>query len=280
MRYDLQVSGNPPKVLFRSLVPESIAGKQKILDVKYSMKPRKVMSRPPNKYAEFFFTGPGQNATITIDVKAELYNYDLNEAKKLKERPDPELQEELEKYLVAEKYIETGDALIQQIAGNISATSDLMMTRKIYEYVIDSIKYTGYNKDDHGALYAAKNNKGDCSEYAYLMITLCRVKNIPARFVMGYTSEYKETPKHSWVEVYLEELGWVPFDATRGDVPEPLLRKQLYQHLDNVYISLSTNIDDKLLDGHHYSAYWYWDGTVNLKDSVTFKPINQKQARK
>jgi transglutaminase-like putative cysteine protease len=280
IQYDLGVSGNPPKVLFRTLVPESIAGKQKILDVTYSMTPRKVMSRPPNKYAEFFFNNPGKDLTVTMDVKAELYNYDLNEAKKLKEKPAPEPQEELEKYLVAEKYIEKDDPLIHRIAGGISATSDLMTTRKIYEYVIDNMKYSGYSKDDRGALYAAKNNRGDCSEYAYLMIALCRAKNIPARFVMGYTSEYKETPKHSWVEVYLEEMGWVPFDATRGDVSQPLMRKQLYQHLDNVYISLSTNIDDKLLDGHHYSAYWFWDGNVTLKESVTFTPVEQKKARK
>ena len=45
------------------------------------------------------------------------------------------------------------------------------------------------------------------------MVALCRARNIPARIVSGNIAR-KENTKHTWVEVYFDEYGWVTYDPT------------------------------------------------------------------
>jgi transglutaminase-like putative cysteine protease len=65
--------------------------------------------------------------------------------------------------------------------------------------------------------------RGYCEQYAGAMAVLVRAAGVPARVALGYTPG---TPQpdgrrlvtsddaHAWVEVYFENLGWVPFDPT------------------------------------------------------------------
>ncbi|PSP16291.1 hypothetical protein BRC62_06270 [Halobacteriales archaeon QH_10_67_13] len=64
---------------------------------------------------------------------------------------------------------------------------------------------------------------GYCEYFATAMTTMLRTQDIPARYVVGYTSgeqtgtgEYavRGQNAHAWVEVYFPEVGWVPFDPT------------------------------------------------------------------
>lgn len=66
-------------------------------------------------------------------------------------------------------------------------------------------------------------DRGYCTYYATTMVTMLRTQNIPARFVVGYTSgervgddEYRVRglDSHAWVEVYFPSVGWVRFDPT------------------------------------------------------------------
>ena len=65
--------------------------------------------------------------------------------------------------------------------------------------------------------------QGYCTYYATTMVTMLRTQNIPARFVVGYTTgeqvgsdEYqvRGLDSHAWVEVYFPDIGWVQFDPT------------------------------------------------------------------
>lgn len=69
---------------------------------------------------------------------------------------------------------------------------------------------------------AARSQSGDCSEHAVLMTALARIKQIPARAVMGlvYTSamgEYGAFGYHMWTQVWLEGR-WVDMDPTFDEV--------------------------------------------------------------
>lgn len=70
---------------------------------------------------------------------------------------------------------------------------------------------------------------GYCQQFAGAMALLLRMNGIPARVVAGFApgsrtpgaDEFivRDVDAHSWVEVHLTGIGWVPFDATPPDAP-------------------------------------------------------------
>ena len=65
--------------------------------------------------------------------------------------------------------------------------------------------------------------RGYCEQYAGTMAVMVRAAGVPARVALGYTPGSPERDgtrlvtsddAHAWVEVYFDELGWVPFDPT------------------------------------------------------------------
>lgn len=62
-----------------------------------------------------------------------------------------------------------------------------------------------------------ENKAGDCSEYSYLFVALCRAAGIPARIQAGFAFHLTNSVTedgHMWVEYYLMNYGWVPTDPT------------------------------------------------------------------
>lgn len=58
---------------------------------------------------------------------------------------------------------------------------------------------------------AWRQRKGVCQDYAHILITLCRLSGIPARYVAGMLTG--EGYSHAWVEI-LSENRWYAFDPT------------------------------------------------------------------
>src|SRR3954471_20908057 len=65
--------------------------------------------------------------------------------------------------------------------------------------------------------------RGYCEQYAGAMAVLVRAAGVPARVALGYTPGTRQADgtrlitsddAHAWVEVYFQDLGWVPFDPT------------------------------------------------------------------
>jgi transglutaminase-like putative cysteine protease len=69
-----------------------------------------------------------------------------------------------------------------------------------------------------------ETRQGHCALYASAMTLAVRRLGIPARYVTGIVTvrdgglvqEMAERDFHAWVEVYFENVGWVPFDPTGG----------------------------------------------------------------
>ncbi|RYX84851.1 hypothetical protein EON83_07870 [bacterium] len=74
------------------------------------------------------------------------------------------------------------------------------------------------------------NRRGYCTHFASALTVLCRSQRIPARIVSGFAAqEYsgdgwaqlREANAHAWTEVWIDNWGWAPIDATpsadRGD---------------------------------------------------------------
>jgi hypothetical protein len=109
-------------------------------------------------------------------------------------------------FLRPEKYIECDDACLCSAAQKLKASKTLKTTETIFHWVANNLRYTGYIKNDRGALYALKTKEGDCTEFMHLFVALCRANKIPARCIGGYVRRENATLKpadyHNWAEFY------------------------------------------------------------------------------
>ncbi len=80
--------------------------------------------------------------------------------------------------------------------------------------------------------FLLENPQGYCTYFATAGVVLCRMAGIPARYCEGYvllTDDFKaqdedgsytvklpDSRAHAWCEIYLDTIGWVPFDFTPG----------------------------------------------------------------
>ncbi|MBT3376574.1 MAG: transglutaminase domain-containing protein [Lentisphaerae bacterium] len=80
-----------------------------------------------------------------------------------------------------------------------------------FEYELDERQAT--------ASETLKSRRGSCSELSRLFVAVARRCNIPARFAAGTRlrtrqGPYVDTIHHRWVEVHLEDYGWLPIDIS------------------------------------------------------------------
>ncbi|MFE8704015.1 DUF4129 domain-containing transglutaminase family protein [Cytobacillus sp. FJAT-54145] len=101
--------------------------------------------------------------------------------------------------------------------------------RNEYAYDQQNVAVPGMN-DDYVDQFLFETKRGYCDNFSSSMVVLLRSVGVPARWVKGYTEgEYSgvapsgkrffnitNNNAHSWVEVYFEGVGWVPFEPTQG----------------------------------------------------------------
>ena len=75
---------------------------------------------------------------------------------------------------------------------------------------------------------------GVCQDHAHIFISVCRLNNVPARYVSGYLmmdAQIDQSASHAWAEAYLPDIGWVGFDVSNGISP------------DERYVRVATGLD-------------------------------------
>ena len=97
-----------------------------------------------------------------------------------------------------------------------SASSELDVVRRIYEFVINNITYDyifaemvvsgqiTHHVPDLDATLAS--GRGICFDYASLMAGMLRAQHIPAKLITGYVSG---GIFHAWINVYILDIGWI-----------------------------------------------------------------------
>jgi len=112
-------------------------------------------------------------------------------------------------------------ALAQQATQG--ATTPLERARKIYEYVVATMRYDksgrGWGRGD--AIFACTAKRGNCTDFHSAFIGMLRSVGIPARFEMGFPLPEDKLEGdipgyHCWAEFYLEPYGWIPVDASEA----------------------------------------------------------------
>lgn len=87
-----------------------------------------------------------------------------------------------------------------------------IMMQQLYHDFIYEKKVTDVNTSAEEALTLGK---GVCQDYAHILIALCHLEQIPARYVAGMM--IGEGASHAWVEIY-HEGGWYALDPTNNQV--------------------------------------------------------------
>ena len=70
--------------------------------------------------------------------------------------------------------------------------------------------------------FLLRSHAGYCQHFAGAAALLLRMAGVPSRMVTGFATGVRtergfvaqDVDAHAWIEVYFEDLGWVPFDPT------------------------------------------------------------------
>lgn len=106
----------------------------------------------------------------------------------------------------------------------IRSRDPLTAVRELSKLIYDSFGYeAGVTRADSPIDDVLAARKGVCQDFAHVMITICRLWGIPARYVSGYLfTDRKHGDRsdpdatHAWVEVFLPSLRWIGFDPTNN----------------------------------------------------------------
>lgn len=107
--------------------------------------------------------------------------------------------------------------LANDTANKVPEAEQLNRAHRLSECVSDSLQYeTASTSSTTTACQALESGRGVCQDYAHLLISVCGVVGLPARYVSGYLFASDmlspEEASHAWAEVYIDDLGWVGFD--------------------------------------------------------------------
>ena len=163
-----------------------------------------------NQILHFTFNVFPPYATRIITINAHL---------SVSDAANPIAVPDFKNFLRPEKYIECDDVCLCSAAQKLKASKTLKTAERIFHWVANNLRYTGYIKNDRGALYALKTKGGDCTEFMRLFVALCRANKIPARCIGGYVRRENATLKpadyHNWAEFYQDGV-WRIADPQRN----------------------------------------------------------------
>jgi len=129
------------------------------------------------------------------------------------------------RYLEPSVLTQPNEAL-RQVAATLATAEEVqkqpeVIARRINEWVHSTFRYAHGTTDIHTtATQALVLGSGVCQDYAHIMLTLCRLCGLPARYVSGHL--LGEGGTHAWVEVLLptpeqpDTAIVLAFDPTHG----------------------------------------------------------------
>ncbi|MEJ2627876.1 MAG: transglutaminase-like domain-containing protein [bacterium] len=142
-------------------------------------------------------------------------------------------ERDLKEYLACTDLVQCDNQEITLKAESITgkAETEFDAVQQILTWIIDNMRYVT-PPEQYDALYSFNSGKGNCQNYSHLAAALMRAVGIPVRIVNGITLKKPFTVnmdsgdftfkmgqgRHSWIEVYFPDLGWVPFDPQQTEL--------------------------------------------------------------
>lgn len=194
---------------------------------------------------------------------------------------------ETEKFLRANERVVVGHEILDPILAEVrlqaGSRDKVVLSRAIYDWVVDNVEYkkvgTGWGNGD--TFWACNERYGNCTDFHSLLISLARTEGIPARFEMGFPvpadkAEGKIGGYHCWVEVHLEDEGWIPLDASEAS-KQPAQRDAFYGVQRGDRVHMSTGRDLRLGSEHQDSALNYFVFPYVEVDGKRFEGAVEKE---
>jgi len=173
-------------------------------------------------YSKAFLSSPNYSASVILN------QYGYHDFVKEHYLALPDTDEMREIYSAYAEILNDFDADSATIPETIH---ELRLLRKklcdMVEYSLVSGKTPPDREFAHYFLF--ENRKGYCTHYATVGVILARMAGIPARYCEGYlvdnrtlsisedgtyTTEILDSNAHAWAEVYIDNVGWIPFEFT------------------------------------------------------------------
>jgi transglutaminase-like putative cysteine protease len=224
---------------------------------------------------------PGPGTALTFSVKANLTVYEtLTQINAAAVQPYNSNSAVYALNTKAEKYIESNDPAIIQLAGQIAGQEQnpYLTARKFYDYIIQNYNFKILNQGLRGAKAMADTKEGEAGDFAALFVALCRARGIPTRPIVGATAQSGLNNLTVWAEFYLEQVGWIPVDAMAGLV-DAGKRDYYFGNMDNGRIILNKGYNITLVPAapDNFTAaylqvpfYWFW-GSGGDSSTVTIQ---------
>ncbi|MCX7884887.1 MAG: transglutaminase-like domain-containing protein [Caloramator sp.] len=188
-----------------------------------------------NKWNYFYIDSDGEMYNPKKVNNGEIYSVYFDELENIKIQPDninfpQSYDKELEKYL---KLPDNIPKRVYDLTYNITKNYASPFYKAIalqnylkenYPYDIN-VAYLPSNRDfvDY---FLFDEKKGYCTYFASALAVMCRIVNIPTRYIEGFyvtgtnrisgNIDVLNSNAHAWVEVYFDKVGWITFDPTPG----------------------------------------------------------------
>lgn len=114
------------------------------------------------------------------------------------------------------------DKRIEALGESITPAKPLDRMHALFNAVADAVTYKpASTTTSTTAAQALKAGQGVCQDHAHVFISAARAMGVPARYVVGYllASDANLTETHAWAEAWVQDIGWVGFDAANRLCP-------------------------------------------------------------
>lgn len=156
----------------------------------------------------------GKPATVTVDYTAHVTG-----------AADPDLGQEMDliRYVRPSRYCES-DKLLPFAYAQFKGMTGKDLVLAVRQWVNQEFSYvSGSSRPTDGAVETYLQRRGVCRDYAHVVISVLRARDIPARLAAVYAPGLSPMDFHAVVEAYVEGE-WHAIDATGLAPRESMLR--------------------------------------------------------
>lgn len=177
-------------------------------------------------FYEFLETDVIRDEELFVDIQREYFKktkYTLTDLDNHKKHimstygKDCEISEEVDRWL--QEVTNEAETDIDKLKAIEAALQQMVYTKtpgELPKWVDSESEFLDY--------FLLESKQGYCVYYATAFVLLARAEGLPTRYVEGfcvpvsgtYNVLVTSTMAHAWPEVYIEDVGWVPFEPTPG----------------------------------------------------------------